>query len=119
ISFSPRFEPLTDLTKMSSFVQVDKESHFSYQNLPYGIFSTASDGRKRIGVAIGGFVLDLSRLWSRFKERSGEAESLNALMGLSPEHWSETRTTVKALLSTDDPISVKNEREAFLLPMEG
>nr|ACO15559.1 Fumarylacetoacetase [Caligus clemensi] len=113
---------------MSSFVQVDKDSHFSYENLPYGIFSTGDDGRKRVGVAIGEFVLDLSKLWSRFKGPLmsgvskavlGEAESLNPLMALSPGHWSETRSTVKALLSAQDPISIKKEKDAFLVSMKG
>jgi hypothetical protein len=41
-------------------VNVDAGSDFSLHNLPYGIFSTEGDDRRRIGVAIGHFVLDLS-----------------------------------------------------------
>nr|ADD38200.1 Fumarylacetoacetase [Lepeophtheirus salmonis] len=110
-----------------SFVQVDKDSHFSYQNLPYGIFSTPETPKKRIGVAIGAYVLDVSKLWNRFKgpfmnaeaqKVLGEAETLNALMGLTPEHWVETRAVIKGLLSSDDPLSIKNERDNYLIPMD-
>lgn len=46
-------------TMKTSFIQVDQDSHFPIQNLPYGIFSTQPDNQKRVGVAIGDFVLDL------------------------------------------------------------
>ena len=44
---------------MQSWVSVSPESHFSLQNLPYGIFSTAQDPKPRPGVAIGDNILDL------------------------------------------------------------
>ncbi len=47
---------------MSSFVTVSTDSDFSYDNLPYGVFSTGDGGSKRIGVAIGDAVLDLSKV---------------------------------------------------------
>ena len=37
----------------SSWISVAPESHFPLQNLPYGVFSTASQPQHRIGVAIG------------------------------------------------------------------
>ena len=43
-----------------SFVEVPKDSDFSYDNLPYGVFSTKDNPKKRIGVAIGEQILDLS-----------------------------------------------------------
>ncbi|KAK9091965.1 hypothetical protein Syun_026876 [Stephania yunnanensis] len=45
----------------SSFVDVDADSHFPLQNLPYGVFRipNCAEG-PRPGVAIGGLVLDLS-----------------------------------------------------------
>ena len=50
-----------------SFIQVNPDSDFSYDNLPYGIFSAdGDDGRRRIGVAIGDFVLDLSSVAKLF-----------------------------------------------------
>lgn len=44
---------------MQSFVSVQPCSDFPLQNLPYGVFSTATDPTPRCGVAIGECVLDL------------------------------------------------------------
>ena len=48
-------------TILQSFIEVAPESHFSIQNLPYGIFRP-NDEPARAGVAIGDFVLDLAQL---------------------------------------------------------
>ena len=46
---------------MESWIPVAAKSDFSLQNLPYGIFSTEKL-TKRIGVAIGDYILDLKAL---------------------------------------------------------
>eukprot|EP00095_Tigriopus_kingsejongensis_P000941 maker-scaffold360_size197209-snap-gene-0.33 protein:Tk00941 transcript:maker-scaffold360_size197209-snap-gene-0.33-mRNA-1 annotation:"fumarylacetoacetase " len=93
-----------------SFVQVDPESDFSYQNLPYGVFSLQPEGARHIGVAIGEHVLDLSQIKHLFQgplmkgQQSVFAQdTLNAFMALSHKHWSEARQTIKNLLSADCP----------------
>ena len=48
----------------ASFLEVSPASHFSLQNLPYGVFSTASGGKPRNGVALGDPVIDLKALSS-------------------------------------------------------
>ena len=45
---------------LSSFVDVDADSHFSIHNLPFGVFRPHAGASPRIGVAIGNLVLDLS-----------------------------------------------------------
>ncbi|NYT86956.1 fumarylacetoacetase [Pusillimonas harenae] len=63
---------------------------FPVQNLAFGVFSTASDGRKRLGVAIGNQVLDLHAaikcgVWSHLPESVVLAcaqDALNDLMAL-------------------------------------
>ena len=45
-----------------SFIDVPRTSHFSLQNLPYGVFSTKSSPNKRVGVALGSCVIDISAL---------------------------------------------------------
>ena len=47
---------------LTSFLEVDPKSHFSLQNLPYGIYTPASGGARRIGVALGDNVIDLAAL---------------------------------------------------------
>ncbi len=45
-----------------SWIDVEKDSDFTLQNLPYGVFSTAAQPRRRCGVAIGHYVLDLKAI---------------------------------------------------------
>lgn len=46
----------------TSFLDVSNTSHFSLQNLPYGVFAPSSGGSRRIGVALGSNVIDLAAL---------------------------------------------------------
>jgi fumarylacetoacetase len=94
-----------------SFIDIPADSHFSLQNLPYGVFSPRQGGRPRVGVAIGRQVLDLSVLAERgfFPEEilHGGAvfaqPSLNAFMALGRPAWLAARRTIQALLRVDDP----------------
>jgi len=47
--------------QLKSWIEVSKDSDFPVQNIPFGIFSTR-DEHKKIGIAIGDFVLDLSEI---------------------------------------------------------
>lgn len=89
-----------------SFIKVDPESDFSYQNLPYGIFSTECNTTHRIGVAIGDHVLDLSKAKALFNgpvmsqnQSVFDECTLNKFMSLGHTAWSETRSCLKELLS--------------------
>lgn len=109
---------------------------FPLDNLPYGVFRRLSGhGPASIGVAIGECILDLLGC-----EQEGlldglppeiaqacEAESLNALMGLSSAHWAALRKRLTQLLSADspawrehrrdiEPLLVKTDEVTMLLP---
>ncbi len=47
-------------------VEIPPGSDFTLDNLPYGVFSLRAGGRKRIGVAIGDHVVDLSKISNLF-----------------------------------------------------
>ncbi|XP_029412129.1 fumarylacetoacetase isoform X1 [Nannospalax galili] len=89
-----------------SFIPVAADSDFPIQNLPYGVFSTRSHPRPRIGVAIGDQILDLSVIKHLF---TGPALSkhqdvfneptLNSFMGLGQAAWKEARMFLQNLLS--------------------
>eukprot|EP00800_Vazella_pourtalesii_P009043 TRINITY_DN22_c1_g1_i4.p1 TRINITY_DN22_c1_g1~~TRINITY_DN22_c1_g1_i4.p1 ORF type:complete len:425 (-),score=90.86 TRINITY_DN22_c1_g1_i4:1599-2873(-) len=91
------------------FIEGSDATEFPIQNLPFGVFSTATDPTHRIGVAIGECVLDLSQISHLF---SGPVLSktqavftstvLNGFMGLGRAAWSEARATLQALLSGSD-----------------
>ena len=101
---------------LRTFVDVAADSHFPIQNLPYGVFSTQQDERRRIGVAIGDFILDLAVLEEGgFLTVEGAVAgvfnkpSLNPFMGFGPDVWGATRARISQLLSADEPLLRDNE----------
>ena len=94
---------------MAAVVPIPSDSDFTLDNLPYGIFSVPPGGKRRIGVAIGDHVLDLSAVKHLFdgplmKEHQQVFESsvLNDFMGLSHRHWSEARARIRDLLTSSN-----------------
>ncbi|WP_231462824.1 fumarylacetoacetase [Sphingomonas sp. URHD0057] len=85
----------------ASWVHSAQGSDFSLQNLPLGIFSEAK-GRRRPGVAIGDYVLDLAAIADLLDEDwRGDLSQpvLNAWLARGPSAQSELRTRVAELLS--------------------
>lgn len=93
-----------------SFIEVEPDSHFPIQNLPYGVFRPRQGGHPRIGAAIGNYVLDLAALDNAgcFDKTavSGKAvftkPSLNAFMALGRQVWHEVRLTIARLLDEEE-----------------
>src|SRR4051794_15762321 len=84
-----------------SWVQSAKGSDFPIQNLPLGIFSEAK-GRRRPGVAIGDYVLDLSGIADLLDDRWREDLSqpvLNAWLARGSEAQRELRLRLSEILS--------------------
>ena len=109
--------------KLKSFIEVAPDSDFPIQNLPYGVFSTPTSSQKRVGVAIGEFVLDLAVLESEGLLKTGAdgvfaQGGLNAFMALGPKAWSATRARISELLRHDAPTLRDNAalRKRALLP---
>lgn len=109
--------------KLKSFIDVAPHSDFPIQNLPYGVFSTPTSAQKRVGVAIGDFVLDLAALDSDGLLKTGAdgvfaQGGLNAFMALGPKTWSATRARISELLRHDTPTLRDNDvlRKRALLP---
>ncbi|KAK9084722.1 hypothetical protein Sjap_025133 [Stephania japonica] len=112
-----------------SFVDVDADSHFPLQNLPYGVFRIPNCAAEpRPGVAIGGLVLDLSVVASHglfdgpilSNSDCFQQTSLNKFVGMGRPAWKEARATIQKLLSCDEPTLRDNSslREKALLPMD-
>ncbi len=97
--------------KLTSFIEVDAQSHFPIQNLPYGVFKPESSAPARVGVAIGDYVLDLSVLAQQglLKCKHADAKQifaaphLNDFMALGQPAWRAVRGTLSDLLQTDNP----------------
>ncbi|HLU29733.1 MAG TPA: fumarylacetoacetase [Glycomyces sp.] len=78
---------------------------YGTHHLPYGVFSTAEDPGRRLGVRIGEHVLDLraSASAGRFAPRLDAAlssDSLNALMAAGPDAWRLARRQITDLLAS-------------------
>ena len=92
---------------LTSFVEVASDSDFSIHNLPYGIFSETTDGKRRAGIAIGDKVLDLSVLEDTglLKLSGGpyfDKPTLNSFIESGRDNWTTARNTVQKLLSADN-----------------
>ena len=98
-------------------------SEFPLQNLPYGVFSRASEAA-RPGVAIGDQVLDLKVLEEAglldTSHRVFGGDSLNAVMALERPQWRAIRGSLSALLATDVSTLRDNValREQALIPVK-
>ncbi|AZQ64178.1 fumarylacetoacetase [Flammeovirga pectinis] len=100
----------THNNQIKSWVEVDKKSDFPIQNLPYGIFSTATQS-KRVGVAIGDQVLDLEAVAklghfdSIINDHSVfSQDTLNNFITLGKQIHSAIRECIFDLLSENNPL---------------
>ena len=95
---------------------------FPIQNLPYGVFRNAA-GQVSIGVAIEDYILDLRvtaaagllKALPPETRHACAAESLNALMALTPAHWRDLRARITELLS-GEPFLVAMKDAVMLAP---
>ncbi len=97
--------------KLRSYIEVSESGHFPIQNLPYGVFSTKTNTHKRVGVAIGDYVLDLDVLEENgiFKGITPlntnlfAQDSLNSFMSYGRDVWQGVRNSLTQLLKADNP----------------
>jgi fumarylacetoacetase len=98
----------TNDPKLRSWVESANTSDcdFPIQNLPFGVFSDASNTSPRVGVAIGDAIVDLSVL-----SREGLLEhdaslfaqpSLNAFIATGRAQWRALRVRLSSLLETNN-----------------
>ena len=97
---------------------------FPIQNLPYGVFSDGA-GPRRVGVAIGDHILDLTSLEGQGRLGDGPPVfgegALNPFMARGPEAWLALRRRLSGLLAagardTDLPL-VARARAHMHMPM--
>jgi fumarylacetoacetase len=118
----------TNDPNLEPFVDVDPDSHFPIQNLPYGVARSKETGEVFICSAIGDNVVNLNELDAAgvfdgpeldgkpvFRERT-----LNSFMELGRKAWAEARSYLSSILSADEPALRDNPglRERVIIPME-
>ncbi len=99
---------------LSSFLDIASDSDFSIHNLPYGIFSDTTNDKRRAGVAIGDYVLDLALL-----EEEGvltldggryfDQPTLNAFIDSGRDNWTLARKTIQSVLSSSNDTLKNNQ----------
>lgn len=113
---------------LRSFLEIKPESHFSIQNLPYGVFKLKVGSQAVVGAAIGDYVLDLSILEDKgfflstllgSKKVFGKS-SLNSFMACGRETWKQIRTILQIALSDGNPLlrDDKDLQKIALIPMK-
>ncbi len=90
----------------TTFIPIPPDSHFSIQNLPYGVFSPREGGEPRIGVAVGDVVLDM-RVFHDLalfdddllnSSNTFNEPTLNSFMALGRDKWRAARSAIKKQL---------------------
>lgn len=95
--------------RLTSFIEVDQNSDFPLNNLPYGIFSENSNHQARVGVALGEWVVDLAVLEQHgyLKIQDGstyfDQATLNTFIATGKDNWTKVRAELQSLLSEDNP----------------
>jgi len=108
--------------KIKSWLQIDPQSDFSIYNLPYGIFSIG-DKPKKIGVAIGDYVLDLYAVASlglltksKIDKKVFRNDYINDMMALGKPVTALLREDLTRLLSSNRSPLRKNTKP--LIPVK-
>ena len=92
---------------LKSFLPIAPNSHFPLENLPLGVFRSASNAAPHVGTRVGDTVVDLAVLGdqrlldlSAFGERPVfDCAALNPFMALGRVAWRELRRQLQHLLS--------------------
>ena len=104
-----------------SFISYDKLCHFSIQNLPYGVFSVGTS-KKRIGTAIGDFVVDLAKLSElgllKIDNNVFNRPVLNEFMAMGKPVWSSTRKQLQKLLAVGSDLENHPNKNEILIPKD-
>src|SRR5262245_5132167 len=93
---------------LQSFIEVEEDSYFPLENLPFGVFKPRG-GAVRIGVALGKYVVDLSVLEAarHFKALQDRElftrDSLNDFLALGRPAWKNVRETLQKILAAETP----------------
>jgi fumarylacetoacetase len=93
---------------LKSFIEVDADSHFPIQNLPYGAYET-EQGETHLCSAIGEYIIDLFALDEEGlfdgpelnNQYAFQDSTLNYFMSLGKSAWTEARGTLQSLLSAN------------------
>lgn len=95
---------------ISTWLPTDKQTDFSIQNIPFGIFKPKNRTNPRVGTRIGKRVIDLAAIADKgyFKEegiREKEifhCDNLNAFMAMGKPTWREIRNKISDIFNEEN-----------------
>jgi fumarylacetoacetase len=96
---------------MTTWVPGAEGSGFDVDHLPYGVFSPSGEA-PRVGVRVGGHVLDLA---AALGPAPFAARSLNPFMAQGRTAWESARSAITELLTSP---ARRSEAEPYLYPLE-
>ena len=103
-------------------LNIPLDSPFSIRNLPYSAFTPQSDGRVRIGVAIGDYILDLAALENAglLGERPTDVllfdrPTLNTFLAQGRPIWYMVRRKLSELLVSDSSLVLDLDLQQHML----
>lgn len=112
---------------ITTWLDIEPDSPFPVENLPFGSFSTDSTGR-RLGVALGSCVLDLAALADRGlvpnDDGALDAPTLNPLFARGRSGWVELRERLVEIVGSQRyedvvrPLLVPTDQARMHLPFE-
>jgi fumarylacetoacetase len=122
------------LVPEKSWIEISPDSDFSLHNLPYGV-ARLPKGETAVVVAVGDYVLNLSRLYKKgffpelkAKRNPFRGHSLNVFIALGRPAWTYVRHRLLALLNSKNQelqsqkdvskVLIPQSLLAFLLPVE-
>jgi len=121
----------TNDPKLKSWLESanDPNNDFPIQNLPFGVFSRKHGPRdvRRVGVAIGDFVLDLAEIWPELDDDSPyfgveffDEPALNLFLAAGRDAWTYAREKISGWLREDEPALRDNAelRKRAVIPMD-
>nr|AIF24942.1 fumarylacetoacetase (FAH, fahA) [uncultured marine group II/III euryarchaeote SAT1000_41_C12] len=93
-------------SNLRSWIEIDKNSDFPIQNIPFGVYSPKVGGDLHVATAIGDYVLDLAYLDEAGFFIGTDIEgtevfhepTLNAFMSLGQKAWKEARLVISRLM---------------------
>ena len=94
-------------SNLKSWIDVEENSDFPIQNIPFGVCSPKEGGDLHVVTAIGNFVIDLAHLDEAGIFEGTEIEgaeifhepTLNAFMSMGRNAWKETRSIISEILT--------------------
>ncbi|MCK1796680.1 fumarylacetoacetase [Streptomyces sp. XM4193] len=104
----------------ANLLQVPEEHLFGRDNLPYGLFSTDVESRRRLGVRFGDAVLDLGGAASALGSPHTEvlcADSLGPLLASGLTVWREVRAELRGWLHPDAGEEIHDRLLPLLRPL--